>query len=148
MDVRLAKQDAQDLEGLLTLYTQLHDNAIPAHDANLEALWADILARRGHYVVVGIEDGRIISSCVLVVVPNLTHGQRPYALVENVITHAEYRRRGHGTKILHFAQSIAKQNDCYKIMLLTGSKEEGTLHFYERTGYNKNDKTAFVQWLE
>lgn len=27
-------------------------------------------------------------------------------------------------------------------MLLTGSKEESTLKFYEQAGYNKNDKTA------
>jgi hypothetical protein len=29
----------------------------------------------------------------------------------------------------------------------TGSKLDSTLSFYERAGYNKNDKTAFIQWL-
>ena len=33
------------------------------------------------------------------------------------------------------------------MMLLTGSKEEATLRFYEKAGYNRKDKTAFVQWL-
>ena len=33
------------------------------------------------------------------------------------------------------------------MMLLTGSKEESTLRFYERAGYNSKDKTAFIQWL-
>jgi len=32
-------------------------------------------------------------------------------------------------------------------MLLTGSKENSTIEFYERAGYNSNDKTAFIQWL-
>ena len=33
------------------------------------------------------------------------------------------------------------------MMLLTGSKKESTLKFYERAGYNSSDKTAFIQWL-
>ena len=36
----------------------------------------------------------------------------------------------------------------YKMMLLTGSKKESTLRFYENAGYNSSDKTAFIQWLE
>ncbi len=33
-------------------------------------------------------------------------------------------------------------------MLITGSKSENMLQFYELAGYNRNDKTAFVQWLD
>lgn len=32
-------------------------------------------------------------------------------------------------------------------MLLTGSKEESTLNFYRKAGYNSSDKTAFIQWI-
>ena len=32
-------------------------------------------------------------------------------------------------------------------MLLTGSKNETTLKFYNKAGYNSLDKTAFIQWL-
>lgn len=38
--------------------------------------------------------------------------------------------------------------NCYKMMLLTGSKEKSTLGFYTKAGYNSTDKTAFIQWLE
>ena len=33
------------------------------------------------------------------------------------------------------------------MMLLTGSKKAGTLHFYEKAGYNSSDKTAFIHWI-
>lgn len=33
------------------------------------------------------------------------------------------------------------------MLLLTCSKEQSTLDFYTRAGYNKNDETAFIQWL-
>ena len=32
-------------------------------------------------------------------------------------------------------------------MLFYGSKSPETLRFYENTGYNSSDKTAFIQWL-
>ena len=46
-----------------------------------------------------------------------------------------------------YAKKIAEQENCYKIMLLTGSKNQKTLRFYEKAGYNSIDKTAFIQWL-
>lgn len=41
-----------------------------------------------------------------------------------------------------------ENTNCYKIMLLTGSKKKETLNFYGNEGYNSTDKTAFIQWLE
>ena len=43
---------------------------------------------------------------------------------------------------------LAINNNCYKMMLLTGSKRQTTLDFYKNAGYNRNDKSAFIQWLK
>jgi len=136
-----------DLLPLLELYTQLHDNDMPKMNTALENLWNGILADNNQHIIIGTIDNKLVSSCVLVVVPNLTHNQRPYALIENVITDETYRNKGYATAILNYAKKIAIKENCYKIMLLTGSKSERTLSFYERAGYNKKDKTAFIQWL-
>ena len=45
-------------------------------------------------------------------------------------------------------EMIAENTNCYKMMLLTGSKKEETMNFYGNAGYNSTDKTAFIQWLE
>lgn len=146
MEIRVANEN--DLIGLLELYTQLHDNPMPAIDDHLSLLWKRIINDKNHYIVVGKIDDQIISSCVLVVIPNLTHNQRPYALIENVITDESYRKKGYATDILNYAKEIAQKENCYKIMLLTGSKKESTFKFYEQAGYNKKDKTAFIKWLD
>ena len=137
-----------DLDGLLSLYTHLHDNPIPDKTEELLDLWRRILRDEQHHIIVAEEDGRIVSSCVCVIILNLTRRQRPYAVIENVITDPAYRGRGLATACLNYAREIARRENCYKMMLMTGSKDEQTLRFYERAGYNRKDKTAFVQWLE
>ena len=137
-----------DLDGLLSLYTHLHDNPIPDKTEELLDLWRRILRDEQHHIIVAEEDGRIVSSCVCVIILNLTRRQRPYAVIENVITDPAYRGRGLATACLNHAREIARRENCYKMMLMTGSKDEQTLRFYERAGYNRKDKTAFVQWLE
>ncbi len=136
-----------DLEALLNLYTQLHDNPMPEMNEALMSLWNRIVNDANHHIVVLTIDGVIVSSCVLIVVPNLTHHQRPYALIENVITDEKHRNKGYALAALNHARDIAVRENCYKIMLMTGSKLNSTLRFYERAGYNSHDKTAFVQWL-
>lgn len=137
----------KDLNGILSLYTQLHGNPFPAKDDRVISIWENILSDKNHHIIVAEEDGVLVSSCVCVIIPNLTHEQRPYALIENVVTDIKYRKKGYGAACLNFAREIARRENCYKIMLLTGSKSEDTLRFYERAGYNRNDKTAFIQWL-
>ena len=101
-----------------------------------------------HHLIVCETDGKIVASCVCVIIPNLTRNVRPYAFVENVVTHGEYRKKGYATDCLNFVKKIAVENNCYKMMLLTGSKEESTLNFYRNAGYNSSDKTAFIQWID
>lgn len=136
-----------DLDGLMALYTQLHNNPIPVQTEDIMALWNRICNDRDHHIIVAEEEGKIVSSCVCVIIPNLTHHQQPYAFVENVITDAEYRCRGFATACLDYAREIAIRENCYKLMLLTGSKQESTLNFYRQAGYNSEDKTAFIQWI-
>lgn len=143
----IREMQERDLDGLLELYMQLHDNEKPKPSNNLDKLWKQIIADKNHHIVVAVEDEKIVSSCVLVIVPNLTHQQRPYAFIENVVTDVNYRKKGLATACLQYAKEVAIINNCYKIMLLTGAKDESTLRFYETAGFNKNDKTAFIQWL-
>ena len=114
---------------------------------HLKRTWNTIMQDENHHIIVKETDGKIVSSCVCVIIPNLTRGVRPYAFVENVVTRVDYRGRGYATECLNYVKEIAVRENCYKMMLLTGSKKESTLKFYEKAGYNSTDKTAFIQWL-
>ena len=137
-----------DLGALLRLYLYLHENGVPEDSPRLRESWAAILADRNHHILVYEADGAIVSSCVCVVIPNLTRGVRPYALIENVVTRSDCRNRGYAGACMDAARRVAREAGCYKLMLLTGSKRPEVLRFYENRGYNSADKTAFVQWLQ
>ena len=139
--------EKNDLESLLRLYMQLHNNPLPEKTAELLQIWDTIFQDENHHVIVAEENGKIVSSCVCVIIPNLTHNQQPYAFIENVITDEKFRKRGLATQCLNYAKEIAIKENCYKMMLLTGSKEISTLDFYRKAGYNSDDKTAFIQWI-
>lgn len=143
--VREAKRE--DLDSLLKLYLFLHEERIPDHDRHLTETWEQILGDRNHHLIVNEVGGQIVSSCVCVIIPNLTRNVRPYAFIENVVTHADHRGKGYAGECLEYARQIAEKENCYKMMLLTGSKKAGTLHFYEKAGYNSSDKTAFIHWI-
>ena len=137
----------KDLDELLHLYLFLHEKDIPEQSQHLQNVWNEIISDKNHHIIVNVVDEKIISSCVCVIIPNLTRNVRPYAFVENVVTHLECRGKGYATECLNYAREIAKNQNCYKMMLLTSSKEQKTLDFYENAGYNSADKTAFIQWL-
>ncbi|MFZ5988231.1 MAG: GNAT family N-acetyltransferase [Bacillota bacterium] len=146
-EVRLIKFD--ELQGLLELYRHLNSKDPElAVNESLKGLWKDIFEDPNMYYLVIEEDGKLVSSCVLVIVRNLTRGAKPYALIENVVTHKDYRNKGYGTSILERAVEIAKDKSCYKVMLMTGRKEESTLRFYEKAGFERGIKTGFVKYFD
>ena len=138
----------ENLREILELYLYLHETSVPEQSDQLSHTWEQILSDKNHHLIVNEVDGKIVSSCVCVIIPNLTRNVHPYAFVENVVTHIDFRGQGLATECLNYAKKIAQENSCYKMMLLTGSKQEKTLDFYRNAGYNDTDKTAFIQWLD
>ena len=140
LDIRAA--EAGDLAELLDLYQHLTEgDERPSMDAAVASL-ARLRALAGSAVLIGRVDGRMLASCTLVVIPNITRGGKPYALIENVVTHEAARGRGHGKAMLGAAVERAWQHDCYKVMLLTGSENPATHAFYRTAGFEQS-KTGF-----
>ena len=134
-----------ELHSLLALYAHLHehDDPLPS-DAIVEAVWSEAMTNPRIKYFGGFASGTLVTSCTLTVIPNLTRACRPYGVIENVVTHAAHRRHGWGKAVLSHALDQAWHQGCYKVMLLTGRKDEGTLRFYEQAGFDRHGKQAFV----
>jgi len=127
-----------DLPDLLRLYGQLHPDDDVPHDAS--AVLDQILATPGLHLFVLEVDGAVVATAYLNVIPNLTRGATPYAVVENVVVEERLRGTGLGTRTMAAAWAAG----CYKVMLLTGSRSPATHAFYRSCGLSGDEKTAYV----
>ncbi len=141
--VREIKQS--ELKGLLELYGHMHENDDPLPETSvIESTWQEITTDSKITYFVLVKEEIMISACHITIIPNLTRGARPYGLIENVVTHKEFRRRGHGKALLKKVLEFAWSKNCYKVMLLTGRKDEGVYRFYESIGFDRHNKQAFI----
>lgn len=138
--VHIRDAEPGDLEALLELYRQL--NPDDPRPADARQSFDVMLTHPGMKVLVALADATAVATVTLVIVPNLTRGGAPYALIENVVSHAEHRQKGYAGALIRQAIDRAWQAGCYKVMLLTGSKEPATHRFYENCGFIQN-KTGY-----
>jgi ribosomal protein S18 acetylase RimI-like enzyme len=139
--IRSATQD--DLPEVLKLYQHLHPHEPQLETTRAKRVWTTLLTSNFMTVIVAQAPELLVSSCTLAIVPNLSRGGRSYGVIENVVTHAEYRKLGLGRRVLAHAIDIAARADCYKVHLATGSRRETTLRFYEDAGFQRGAKTYF-----
>lgn len=138
--VALRDLGVDDVDALLDLYQHLNaGDAQPSQEA-VRTVFCHPGLR--HFGLFG--GGRLIASCNLAVIPNLTRGGRSYGVIENVVTHADHRGHGHGQAVIRHAIKSAWKAGAYKVVLTTSRKDPAVWAFYERCGFDGSDKRAFV----
>jgi GNAT superfamily N-acetyltransferase len=140
LDIQRAGQG--DIPALLRLYRHLNPGDPPLALPEAERILEAFGLYPGSAIFLGRLDREPVTTCSLVVIPNLTRGGAPVGLIENVVTAATHRQRGHGRAIISAALAAAWDRGCYKVMLLTGSTNPATLKFYEDLGFEQT-KTGY-----
>ena len=148
MIIRKAKSnDANDLK---VLYFDYLTHFPPKEEQDMN-LWRKLLDKfekdENMHLLVIEEDGKCVSSVQMAIIESLTHNVRPFAVIENVVTHASYRNKGYASALLEKATEIAKERGCYKIFLETGSNKESTLNFYKNNGFAIDEKHSCLKRL-
>ena len=134
--------EENELLSLLELYQQLNPTDDIMSENIAKNIWNDILSQNVKYFVAK-ENGKIISSCYVCIIPNLTRGGKSIGFIENVITDTKYRRKGIGKKVVENAIEYAKEHNCYKVLLQSGNKRTEAYSFYEAIGFDSSSKRAF-----
>lgn len=76
----------------------------------------------------------IVGSGTIIYEPKLIHGGRNVGHIEDIVVHPEHRGEGVATTILFILSDMAKEKDCYKVIL--DCKPE-LAHVYQKTGFEK-----------
>ena len=136
-----------DLRSLLELYKQLDtDNQYSVEQS--ENIWKEIEADANIRYFGAVDDGKVVSTCYAVFIPNLTRNNRGICFIENVVTDKAYRRLGLASRVLDMAIAFAKDRHCYKVILKSGLGRTEAHLFYENKGFNGESKKAFDMRLD
>ncbi len=141
-DIAIRPAVLADLSTLQALYRHLNHGDPDMDGDAARTRFRQMLDHPGMTVLAAFDGDTAVSSVTLIVIPNLTRGGAPYALIENVVTHAAYRKRGLARALIDRAAALAWETGCYKVMLLTGSQDPATLRFYAGCGFAQS-KTGF-----
>ena len=121
----LRRLAADDAAAAIALYADLFDE----NPVGTGADFAHVIAHPGTSIWAAFEAGALRAMATLHVLPNMTYGGRPYALIENVVTAKAHRGHGHARAVMEAVIQAAWAADAYKIMLLTG-RARGAQGFY------------------
>jgi len=134
----------EDLTGVLKLYKELRPlDAELSHDFATER-WAEIINDLQTFIVVAEIAGELASTCALSINKSIANGARPFAIIEHVITADRFRRQGLSRRVLEFAISLAWENNCCKVMLLSGEQLTMAHSLYESVGFQSGIEKGFV----
>lgn len=148
MIIRKAKgTDAEELKVLYFDYL----TAYPPKEEQDMNVWASMLDKfekeENMHLLVAEEHGKVVSTVQMAIIESLTHNIRPFAVIENVVTHIDYRNKGYASALLDKASEIARERRCYKVFLETGSNKENTLNFYRNNGFEIDGKHSCLKRL-
>lgn len=146
----IRQAEEKDVMDIKDLYFNFLTKYPPKEEQNIEA-WKQLINEINKserlFLLVVEEDNRVVSTVQLGIIPSLTHNMRSFAVVENVVTHENYRKKGFASMLLQEAIKIAQDKNCYKIFLETGSNRESTLNFYKKNGFEIDTKHSFLKKL-
>ncbi|MEO9903635.1 GNAT family N-acetyltransferase [Nisaea sp.] len=132
-----------DFNDALALYRELSGTQ-PVADGDFgRDRFKELLNRDGTAIYGAETNGRIVSMATLHLMPNMTYGGRPYALVENVVTLKTRQGEGIGRGVMTALIDAAWAADAYKVMLLTGRRAEAR-GFYEKLGFDGDEKHGMI----
>lgn len=147
MIIRKARgTDASDLK---VLYFEYLTHCPPEQEQDM-TLWQNLINKfeeDKHMYLLVVEEGKVVSSVQMAIIESLTHNVRPFAIIENVVTHKDYWKRGFASALLERATEIAREHNCYKVFLETGSNRESTLNFYKNNGFVIDEKHSCLKHL-
>ena len=156
MDIIIREATSNDIPQILELYAELqpHDSgrlgeqfaerttSPPINAETAFAVYTQAINSGVKYYV-AVNDGKIVGSCYIAIIPNITRQCSPIGFIENVITASAYRRHGIGRRLMNATVEYAKKQGCYKVTLQSGIKRTEAHEFYKSVGFDGDSKKAF-----
>jgi GNAT superfamily N-acetyltransferase len=136
----IREADVRDIQDILFLYEQLFSNTEQAGEnraarirEHKKALF-EIKQNPNHHLLVAEIEGIVVGTLAIIIIPNLSHMGRPWAIVEDVIVDEPHRRLGIGYLLIQRAIQLAKERNCFRVILSSSKQRDDSHKFYESVG--------------
>ncbi|OGO17508.1 MAG: hypothetical protein A2Z15_05835 [Chloroflexi bacterium RBG_16_50_11] len=136
--IKIRSATEKDIPRLLELYRQLSFNPEEYKKPLLEEcrkVLAKISKVPGYSLLVAEENGEVIGTTVLAILPGIAHGVKPFAVVEYVVVDEKKRSKGVGKILMDYCKDLAKKAGCYKVMLTSDKRRDRAHKFYQSIGF-------------
>jgi len=140
--VRLALKG--DLASLLELFACAEVSAHAEPIERAQVIWAETIASDATDVFVAIEGDRVAATCMLITAPNLLRGGLRLGILENVVSHPDFRGGGYGRAVVEAALQAAWDKDCFHVLMQSGRQDPAVHRFYKDRGFLPGLRTAYA----
>ncbi|MDD5082469.1 MAG: GNAT family N-acetyltransferase [Dehalococcoidales bacterium] len=131
--IRLATRE--DIPRILELYEELTETKQIVSPESTRRVFEEIIAMPRHQLLVATEDGLVLGTVLLQIIPNLSHDCRPWAILENLVVDSRYRGRGIGRLLVEYTLARSREAGCYKVQLLSHKRRQAAHRFYRALGF-------------
>lgn len=137
--VEIRRAGDGDLAAILALYAECGlagERPVSAAEAR------DIFHRTNRYPSyrfwVAEQSGTVVATYALLIVDNMAHSGRPFAIVEQVAVDPRRQGQGVGQLMMRHAMDEAQTAGCYKLMLSSHVARASAHAFYDKLGFERH----------
>ena len=140
MNIRIRTAKKNDIPIILGLLYEL-GRPKPERDSDVEVfrnLVKKQISDSGKSILVAENDDvHVVGMLSLIFLPRLNRNNLELYIPEIIVTE-KYQKKGIGTKLMKACISLAKENQCHKIRLESGTFRKDTHQFYKNLGFETN----------
>ena len=92
--------------------------------------------KSNHHIYVYITDNKIVGTITLLIEQKLIHSGKCVGHIEDLVVDKDHNGMGIAKELLAYTLQIAKDNNCYKVILDCDKK---LISFYEKSGFKEKE---------
>jgi GNAT superfamily N-acetyltransferase len=140
-----------DIPRILELYQQLSFNPGDYKKASVSGCRRVLRQMKeypGYSLLVAEEDGNVVGTTVMAILPGFAHHTSPFAVIEYVVVDEKRRSQGIGKILMEYCMKLAKEAGCYKTMLTSDKRRKRAHKFYKSLGFTPSAEGFRYYFLE
>ena len=142
MSIRIAQHS--DFHGYVGLLQRCQFSPVVRPRGLAMSIWDSLISQDYVRVIVAEKDGALVSTCTLIVCPNILRNGRSHGFLENVGTDPNFQAMGYGSGVVDFALDLAWSKGCFHVLMQSGRKDPYVDGFYRDRGFVPDLRTGYA----